>query len=96
MAKLGGWQINPNLDELTKFPQKVATAYTEVMQEFVGSNLIPILYVGSQVVNGINYMLICKSVSVTKEPVTKIVKLVINVNSGTQEASIVSIDDILS
>ena len=93
---IGGWQIIPILDELNKFPQKVATAYIKVMQKFVGFSLSPILYAGSQVVNdGINYTLICNFVSV-QEHVTKIVKLVINVNSGTQEASIVSIDDVLS
>lgn len=92
MAMLGGWNF-ADLKEVN-LPQKVATAFTEVMMGFTGASYTPILYVGSQVVNGINYMIICKGTLVTKEPVTKIVKMVINVSSSG-ETSIVSINDII-
>ena len=53
MANLGAW----NVDEMKgcNLPQKVASAFTAVTGELVGADYMPVLYVGSQDVNGRNY-----------------------------------------
>lgn len=42
-------------------PQKVATAFFNAIQGFTGNTLTPVFYVGSQIVSGTNYCIICKS-----------------------------------
>ncbi|MBR0150243.1 MAG: hypothetical protein IJP89_02645 [Synergistaceae bacterium] len=54
--KLGGW----NLDEVKgcNLPQKVQSAFTAVTGDMTGAEYEPIAYMGSQQVNGLNYMVI--------------------------------------
>lgn len=49
-------------------PQKAASAFTKAMEDHVGVDFIPVLYVGEQLVKGTNYCIICKSKTVTKDP----------------------------
>lgn len=48
----------PKCDLPTK-PVNVDAAFTEQMK-MVGATYIPVLYVGEQVVSGMNYMILCK------------------------------------
>ena len=56
MATLGGW----NIDEMKgcNLPQKAQSAFTAVTGGINGSDYQPLLYVGSQIVNGVNYCIL--------------------------------------
>ena len=78
----------------SSLPQDLASAFAEVNGGLLGATYVPIWYVGTQVVNGINHFLICKEIRITKEQKTCIVALVINIppNSiGGNGAKIVNI-----
>ena len=55
---LGGW----NLDDVKgcNLPQKVQSAFTAVTGDMTGAEYEPIAYLGSQIVNGTNYRILCK------------------------------------
>ena len=91
MATLGGW----NIDEMkgVNLPQKVQSAFTAVTGGLVGADYEPVLYVGSQVVNGTNYCILAKQTIITATPEVRLVKMIINVaTNGT--ASLVSLSGI--
>ncbi len=77
---LGGW----NYDEVkgVTLPQKAESAFTEVTRGLVGANYEPVLYAGSQVVNGVNYCIIALQTSVTAHPEQRLMKMIINVDSS--------------
>ena len=79
MATLGGW----NIDEMktVNLPQKVQSAFTAVTGELVGADYMPVLYVGSQVVNGMNYCVLAKQTIITATPEYRLVKVIINVDT---------------
>lgn len=74
--KLGGW----NYDEVKScaLPQKAASAFIAVTSDLVGAEYQPVLYAGSQPVNGTNYCIFALQRSVTLHPETRLMKLVIN------------------
>ncbi len=89
MTTAGGW----NFKEISsKLPAEVEKGFKEVTQHLVGASYEPILYAGSQVVAGINYMIICKQTLSDKDATEHLVKLVINIFN--EKWSIVSIDEI--
>ncbi len=59
-------------------PQKLATGFGEVTQGLTGAQYVPVLYVGEQVVHGINHMLICRQTLSTKGTEEHLVKMVLN------------------
>lgn len=61
----GGWIFSNSSS--TELPQNVATGFAEVTQDLEGANYEFLLYCGSQVVCGMNYMIICEKTPVTKE-----------------------------
>ncbi len=90
MTTAGGW----NLKEIScKLPVEVEKGFKEVTEHLVGASYEPVLYVGSQVVAGINYMIICKQTLSDKDATEHLVKLVINIFN--EKWSIVSIDEII-
>ncbi len=84
---IGGIELNNDIfggytlinEPATSLPQNLATAFSKVNSGLLGATYEPLWLVGSQVVNGTNYMLICKEVRVTKETKPMIVAMVINV-----------------
>lgn len=91
MAVLGGW----NIDEMksVNLPQKAQSAFTAVTGGLVGAEYMPVLYVGSQIVNGTNYCILAVQTIITGNPEKRLVKMIINVSSnGT--ASLVSVSGI--
>ena len=91
MALLGGW----NIDEMksVNLPQKAQSAFTAVTGGLVGAEYMPVLYVGSQVVNGTNYCILAVQTIITGTPEKRLVKMIINVSSnGT--ASLVSVSGV--
>ena len=73
---LGGW----NLDEVKgcNLPQKVQSAFTAVTGDMTGADYEPIAYLGSQIVNGINYRILCKRRLVIPNSDVQIVKMIIH------------------
>ena len=63
---------------LTKLPQKAATAWSALETSgLVGASYKPLIYLGEQLVNGVNYWFIAEQTLVTREPVRHVVKLAI-------------------
>ena len=91
MSLLGGWDISGM--KPCNLPQKVASALTAVTGGLVGADYQPVLYVGSQVVNGTNYCIIALQRLVTRNPETRLVKMIIN-ESPTGESKLVSVSGI--
>ena len=74
---MGGYEIVN--EPASSLPQELATAIGEVNSGLLGATYQPIWYVGKQIVNGTNYMLICKEIRTTKDRQQMIVGLVVNV-----------------
>ena len=85
---LGGW----NFDEVkgVNLPQKAQSAFTEVTNGLLGANYEPVLYAGSQVVNGVNYCIFALQTSLTAHPEQRLMKMIINVDSKGK-ANLVSV-----
>ena len=91
----GGW----NIDEMkgVNLPQKAASAFTAITGGLVGADYQPVLYVGSQVVNGTNYCILALQTLVLPEPEKRLVKMIINVDTkgaASGAASLVSVSGI--
>ena len=67
----GGWII---AEDYTKeeLPEEVQDAFEKAAAELDGNDLDPMAYLGSQVVAGTNYALLCHSTLVTENPVSSI------------------------
>lgn len=82
-GKLGGYNIvNQSVKNL---PQDLASATSKVFgnNTKLGATYEAIWYVGSQIVNGTNYLLICKQTRTTKDQDSKIVGVVVNIPAGS-------------
>lgn len=80
MALLGGWNITEMKG--VNLPQKVQSAFTSVTSELTGADYEPVLYVGSQDVNGKNYCVLAKQTIITATPEYYLVKMIINVDTN--------------
>lgn len=90
----GGWR----LADITacNLPQPAASGFSAVFDQMAGASYLPVLYCGEQLVNGMNYMIICKQTQVTQDPVEHLVTVVLNASPGDDaQWSIVSIDTIV-
>lgn len=93
----GGWTLAPM--EGCNLPQKVATGFSQVTEAMVGAKYVPVLYVGTQVVHGVNHMLICKQTLAALNAPEHLVKMVLNQNCDDGDIvgkwSIVAIEEIV-
>ncbi|HEX2925575.1 MAG TPA: hypothetical protein VHP38_04865 [Ruminiclostridium sp.] len=67
MTNVGEWKYQ-NM-EACKLPQPVEIAFNKAFEGFVGVSYVPVLYVASQVVAGINYCIICKTTTIVNPPI---------------------------
>ena len=77
-----------------RLPQDLATAFVECNNNLLGATFSPIWYVGKQLVNGMNHILVCEEIRTTREAKPSIVLLTINIPVGSiggKDAKIVSI-----
>ena len=72
---LGGWTIYDG--ETAALPEEVQTAFDSASKELLGNKLVPVAYLGSQVVAGTNDAILCKSTPVTLNPETKLVVVIL-------------------
>lgn len=80
----------------TSLPEELASAIGVVNQNLIGATYIPVWYVGKQLVNGTNYMLVCKEIRATRDQDVMYVNMIINVPAGSiggEGATIVEIDE---
>lgn len=82
-----------NFTALTSMPQEAATAWYGGVKGLVGAEYRPLLYLGNQVVKGINYFFIAEQTLTTNPPIKRVVKVVINEFQGASE--IISVEQIL-
>lgn len=66
---------------LTKLPQDAASAWAKVT-ELTGAIFKPVLYVGSQQVNGINHWFIAEETKITLGGERQLVMFAVNENTG--------------
>ncbi|MBU3179240.1 hypothetical protein KPL47_23385 [Clostridium estertheticum] len=88
MKICGGWTIQ---EPVSKENRKVLDI---ALKGFVGSTFEPIV-VATQVVNGINYVFIAKSTTVTLPPKTGLVKIYVSATPAGTEPKLVNIETIV-
>ena len=74
---LGGIQLE-DFKGIDKMPQKAASAWVAVEGGIVGAGYKPLLYVGSQLVKGINHWFIAEQTLILAQPERHIVKIAVN------------------
>ena len=91
MASVGEW----NIDDMKgcNLPQKAQSAFTAVTGGMVGADYQPVLYVGSQLVNGTNYCIFALQTLVTAKPERRLVKMIIH-EALDGEASLLSVSGV--
>ena len=74
----GGEMGGIAVDVKTDIPAEAQEAFDTAFEGFVGSNVKPFAYLGSQVVKGVNYFFAAEVTSVTAEPETKVALVTVN------------------
>lgn len=77
---LGAIQFE-NFIGLTSMPQGAASAWSAV-DNLLGAKYTPLIFVGTQIVNGVNYWFIAEQATIAKNPERHIVALAVNENCG--------------
>jgi hypothetical protein len=67
---VGGWVFHTDAMKPCDLPQEVATAFSKATHGMVGVKYVPVLYVASQLVSGMNYCIVCKTTAVTNPPIS--------------------------
>ncbi len=73
---VGGWQVYED-ETIVVLPDEIKEAFHQAKENYVGMELTPIVYLGSQVVAGMNYKLLCKGNMITQNPTTKLVSVTV-------------------
>ena len=76
-------------------PEEVATGLEKTLNSMLGAKYVPVLYVGHQVVAGMNHMIICKQVRATANAEERLVKEVLHSAPTTGEWSVDSVGQIV-
>lgn len=69
-------------DEMSKMPQKAASAWTGAMEEIVGATYRPLIYLGEQQVDGVLYWFLAEQTIPYKFEIRHVVKLAILEKDG--------------
>ena len=64
-------------------PEELATAYVACVESLVGCAYKPVLFVGTQVVNGLNYYLLAEQTIMNAQQTKQLVEVVINIPAGS-------------
>ena len=87
----GGWTVNA--EDPTLIPEEALEAFNKATEELEGCDYEPIALLGSQVVAGTNYCLLCKCTVVTPDaPVSYVLMYIYSGVDGTNE--VLDIQDI--
>ena len=74
----GGWEIVG--EGKAQLPEEAEQAFKTVTEKLLGADYVPIAYLGSQVVAGMNYAILCTRTLVTANPVTDLAVLTVYVD----------------
>ena len=93
-AVSGGWTVNEELSAVT-LPDKVQKAFDSVVTELKGFTYLPVAYLGSQVVAGTNYAVLCRATPETDEPVVSYLRVMIIYVDLDEKAQITNVDSFI-
>lgn len=88
---VGAYQANQDIVEAETLPDEAWDAFNNATSEYTGLGLTPIALLGSQVVSGMNYSVLCYGMTATEKPEVDLYVVEIYVNPD-DEASITSVD----
>ena len=80
-------------DGITTMPQEVASAWSGAFDGLLGAEYKPLLYLGKQIVHGVNYYFIAEQTLITANPERHIV--IIKVNALDGKYTVVGIEQII-
>lgn len=66
------------VDYQTEIPAEAKEAWAEAFEGFVGANVVPFVYLGTQVTKGVNYIFAATVTSVTETPKTGVAIVIVN------------------
>ena len=75
MPVVGGWKIIG--EGRAQLPEEAEQAFKAVTEKLLGATYVPVAYLGSQIVAGMNYAILCTRTLVTANPVTDLAVLTI-------------------
>ena len=87
---VGGWTIIG--EGKAQLPEEAEQAFKTVTEKLLGADYVPVAYLGSQVVAGMNYAILCTRTLVTANPVTDLAVLTVYVDL-TGSAELLNISD---
>jgi hypothetical protein len=85
----GGWKL-ADFQE-AKLPPAVEKGFNETAGKLIGVGYKPVLYLGSQLVNGINHAVLCTARPAVKDPVTKLAVVYLHEALGTGAFELLSV-----
>ena len=71
-----------NFNGITQMPQDVASAWHDAFDGLVGVGYKPLVYLGKQIVNGVNYYFVAEQTFMTNPVYRRVVCLAINANDN--------------
>lgn len=95
MVLCGGWQITEDALAYSacNLPEDVASVFSQVTKDLEGARYEPLMYLATQVVSGINHMILCRVTLSDEEHTVKISTIILNVPvSG--EPHILTVNDL--
>ena len=88
----GSWNIDV---QVGKYPQKVASALSNLNETLIGASYEPIAYLGSQVVNGVNHAVLAKQGVLNGKDSENIVVLVFNEKPNDMNVVLTRIESVI-
>ncbi|EJJ1248336.1 hypothetical protein NIO16_004882 [Salmonella enterica] len=89
----GTWELYEHMNPC-ELPPGVKEVFAEATESFVGARYSCVLFVGTQIVSGCNYMFVCQQVLSTEHKDTHVVKMVVY-KPATGKAEIFSVEQLL-
>lgn len=84
-----------NFNGITQMPQDVASAWHDAFDGLVGVSYKPLVYLGKQIVHGVNYYFVAEQTFMTNPIYRRVVCLAINANDNDVHLIDESIREIL-
>ena len=90
---MGGWQV-VNPDNSILEPEDAQKAFTKANEQYVGVSLSPIATLGTQVVSGTNYLVLCTGTPATENPTNQLylVEVYADLQGGAQITQVEAFD----
>ncbi len=95
MGLCGGWEITEDALNYPacNLPEEVASVFSQVTKDLVGAKYEPLMYLSTQVVSGINHMILCRETLSDAEHTVKISTIVLYV-PASGDPQIIAVNDL--